>query len=188
MRTLPMGRISLMLAALFATACDNRPDLNPDAAHWDVKVTGFIDTCNDPGVSSSDDFTYSLTFDGSATDLAIGWDTFANGAISGCFLTYGSPLVGEDRAGGFVQWKLSGEAYWRQGGDACSLMDRAGDYDDYYDELDFDTDWDQRADVDISEADWIGVETFRIENSEDPALSIGCTYTSLVVGSYAGSG
>lgn len=174
---------SLPLAALLLGAC-GQPELNPDAYHWDVVLSGFEDTCNEPAEPYRESMTYSLSFDGSAASVALGWETFANGSISGCNLEYESPLIGEDRPGGFVQWVLTGEAAMRSGGDGCDMGEQVDEFinganlswDDYSDGKDADA------------VDWIGIETFEIAYSEDPALVAGCTYSLLVVGAYQQNG
>lgn len=175
--------------ALLAGACKD-PELNPDAYHWDVTVSGFEDDCNVPAVGSLEEYTYSLLFEGSIVNLYIGWDAFANGAISGCSITYQSPTVLEERAGGNVQWLMTGEGFYRQIGDTCDIPDRVNEYYDAYpDLLDFDGDWASRSGgLELSAVDWIGVETFEIVNSEDESLPLGCTYSSLVVGQYREDG
>ena len=128
--------------------------------YWDVSLVGAVDTCNEPTMPYSDEFSYRLTFDGGNVDLSIGEDLFATGFLPGtCELTYESVVWSEQRGVHEVRWMLHGEAVIRLGGDACGL------------------------DVGV---DWAGTETFEIMDSEDPALTIGCEYQLSVEGIYAG--
>lgn len=184
-----MNRIVPLLGVLLAAGC-GQPELNPDAFHWDVVVSGFDDQCNEPAVPSKDNFTYSLSFEGSLVDLAIGWDSFASGTISGCSIRYESPLVGQDHGGHQVQWELAGEGFFRQGRDDCEMGEKVQQiYDNNAPLLDFEADWEQRSDVaDADRVDWVSVETFRIISDEAEDLPVNCTYTSLVVGSFVVAG
>lgn len=187
----------MRLSLILLLAGCGQPELNPDAYHWDVLVTGFADTCNAEPQGYSEQFVYSLSYgegdEASAVNVGIGWDTFASGRISGCSIAYDSPVVGEDRNGGevFVQWQMSGYAYNRQGGDACSMAERVNEVYGEHEDLDFDSDWSSRSNIEEPDAvDWIGVETFEIVNVVDAegepsdAFPVGCQYSTLVVGSY----
>lgn len=151
------------LALIALAACGGGEELDPDAYYWDVSLLGTFSTCHDDDnvVGYAEDFTYGLSFDGSATTLRIDGNTFASGLISGCSLDYESGVVGQDRPGGFVQWQLLGEALIETGGDGCSIPDIEG-----------------------TPLDWYGTETFVITYSEDPALAEGCEYEMSVQGVY----
>lgn len=173
-----------LLSLLLLAAC-GQPELDPDAYHWDVVLSGFEDTCNDPAQAYQESMTYSLSYEGSATALAIGWETFANGQLTGCNLEYESPLIGEDRSDGFVQWVLSGYATYRSGGDSCDMGEQV-------DELmsDYRLSWDDYSGgLAAEDVDWIGVETFEIEYADETSsLVAGCVYSMLVVGTYREDG
>ncbi len=154
----------LPLLLLPLAACEE-DTLDPDSFNWEVTVTGVEDLCNptDPQ-GFQQDFTYSLFFDGSITTITIGDENFASGIMSGCSLEYDTPVVGERRGDNeefWVKWQLTGEALLRQGGSSC----------------------------DIDEGlDWQGEETFELVETDDPSLSVGCTYTMAVEGTYLGQG
>lgn len=152
----PLLALALLLPAL--SACDS-DELDPEGYHWQVKVSGAVDQCNDDPVAYQESFVYSLFFNGSETLIKIGDEEFAEGLISGCSLEYESDLIGEQRGtdGVWIKWRLTGEAVIRQGGSGCELEEGI---------------------------DWEGTETFTIEDSEDTGLAEGCTYTMDVVGTY----
>ena len=158
MRRLPV------LFALNLVACGEE-GLDPAGFHWEVEVVATEDLCNGTLEEWQEIFTYSLFFDGAATDLKIGEETFATGTLSGCRLTYESFLVGERRGPNdefWVQWTLDGEATLRQGGSSCDL------------------------DPDV---DWFGTEVFTIlQASEELGYPSDCTYTTEVQGTYLGHG
>ena len=144
---------------LLASACG--PDgLDPDGAHWEVTVTGEVDTCHakGEGVGYRETFIYSLFYEGSVTDLRIGDDTFATGIVSGCSISYESPVIGETSDDGYeIKWQLTGAATVRAGGQGCSLGDGS---------------------------DWLGTETFEVITSDDPDIEVGCEYAMSVDGTY----
>jgi len=147
-------------AMLFLTlGCAEEGALDPEGAHWDVTVEGSVDTCHaeGEGVGFRQTYVYSLFYEGSITDLRIGGDSFATGIVSGCSLSYESPIIGEERESGELKWQLTGEATLRAGGDGCSLGDGS---------------------------DWVGTETFEIVESQDPDIEVGCEYTMTVEGMY----
>ncbi len=159
-----MRRLPVLLA-LTIVACGDE-GLDPEGYHWEVEASTVEDLCNPPPLQEwQESYVYSLYFDGGATDLKIGDQTFATGTISGCRLTYESFLVGERRGPDdqfWVQWILEGEATLRQGGSSCDL------------------------DADV---DWIGTEVFTIlQASEELGYPKDCTYTTTVQGTYLGHG
>lgn len=172
------------LGLLALTGC--QPEEDENLYTWDVKVTGVEDNCNEEDVASTEKLTFGVAFDGSLATLKVvdeTTDAFATGSISGCTISYESAVVGEpDRAGGPVQWVLSGEAVYRTGGDTCNMaenvqetMDRLAISTDDYDYLDGNA---------AEDLDWVGIETFEVVASENEQVPVGCTYTSFVAGTY----
>ncbi len=153
----------LMTLLLALAACGDEA-LDPDAYYWDVSLLGIHSTCHndDNVVGYAEDFTYGLTFEGSATVLRIEGNSFSSGQLTGCSLEYASGTIGQERDAGFVQWDLSGTALIETGGDGCDIPD----------------------DADGNALDWYGTETFTIVYSEDPAVEVGCTYDIEVSGVY----
>ncbi len=118
------------------------------------------DLCNNSPVDYQETFTYSLYYEpeGSGVDLRIDGASFATGVISGCMVEYESPITGEERGEDlWIKWQLTGEATHRPGGYSCDLDDGV---------------------------DWSGEEVFQVVSSDDPDFSVGCTYTTNVVGIY----
>ena len=159
-RVLSILTPSILMLSLPLSGCG---DSEEGAYQWEVEVTAITDLCNPAPVGYQETFTYSLYFNGSATDLRIEGESFATGEISGCSLTYASPIIGETRGDPdssiWVKWQLEGEATIRQGGSACELEDGL---------------------------DWEGTEVFEILSSDDTGLEEGCTYTMEVKGTYLG--
>lgn len=175
---------------LFTTlvGCGDKEELDPDSYHWDIRVTGVENDCSEDQQGYAEDFIYSLDFVGELTKLKIGYDGFATGSLRGCQLIYQSQVVGEpDRAGGAVQWVLSGDAVERSGGDICDMEDKVEEYRNLA-EIDDET-WTEFRDKYLmdnepADVDWVGVESFEIVASENESLEVGCTYTSFVAGTY----
>jgi hypothetical protein len=157
-----MTRLALMLLPLIAACAEEEFTLDPEAYYWDVELLGTHSTCHDEdnAVGYDVSFTYGLHFAGSAATLKIEGNTFASGLLTGCDLAYSSGVYGQDRDQGFVQWELIGEAVIDYGDDACGLAD----------------------DTNGAPLDWVGVETFHIVYSEDPAIEEGCLYELSVAG------
>jgi len=176
----------LLFSALIA--CGDKDELDPDSYHWDVRVTGVENTCTEDQDGYSEDFVYSLDFTGSLTKLKIGYDGFATGTLKGCELEYESQVVGEpDRAGGAVQWVLSGNAVQRTGGDICDMEDKVEEMRN--DAEIADDVWGEFRDKYLmsnepADIDWVGIETFEIVGSENESVEVGCSYTSFVAGTY----
>ncbi|HJN76670.1 MAG TPA: hypothetical protein QGF58_22255 [Myxococcota bacterium] len=177
----------LLLSALFI-ACGDKDELDPDSYHWDIRVTGVENDCSEEQQGYSEDFVYSLDFTGSLTKLKIGYDGFATGTLKGCVLEYESQVVGEpDRAGGAVQWVLTGEAVQRTGGEICDMADKVEEYRNTA-EIEDET-WSEFRDNYLvqnepADVDWVGIETFEIVASENESIEVGCTYRSFVAGKY----
>lgn len=147
-----------LLAAALGTGCQE----SATGFTWEVTATGVEDLCNVPPQAYQESFDYTLFFSGSMTDLRVQGQSFATGEISGCNLSYVSPIMGEKRpSGALVKWQLEGDATLRQGGASCDLPE---------------------------DRDWVGTEIFTIVESEDPDLVAGCSYTLSLEGTYLGSG
>ncbi len=157
-----MLRLPAALIALAACGGGGAPD--PVTYYWDVSLEGTDTTCEAAPADYAEDFTYGLSFDGSAVTLRIDGNPFASGLISGCSLSYESGVIGQDRPGGFVQWQLLGEALVETGGEGCDIP----------------------AGPDGEALDWLGTERFAITYSEDPAVAEGCEYELSVAGVYVG--
>ena len=124
--------------------------------YWRLNATTGDDGCN-TSTQYAEEFDYRLEIDVSTVSVAIGPDTFAEGQIDGCTVTYDSIVWTEVRPAGNIQWTLTGEATAQRGDGACGIS-----------------------------TDWIGTETFLVLSSEDPAISPGCTYTLNLSGTYEG--
>jgi hypothetical protein len=154
---------------------------------WDVKVTGVDNSCTEDAGGSAETFTFGAAFEGSLVALKIvgteTTDTFATGSISGCTVSYESQVVGEpDRAGGPVQWVLSGEAVYRTGGEVCNMAENVAET---AADMNIDLDsFDYLNGADPDQVDWVGQETFEVVASENESVAVGCTYTSFVAGTY----
>ena len=152
--------VAPLLSLVAAVAGCSAEGLDPDAYHWEITVSMTDDQCNPSPVSYQETFTYSLYYEeqGSSVDLRIDGASFATGLISGCTIEYESPVTGEERGEDtWIKWQLHGEATFRPGGYSCDLEDGV---------------------------DWQGEEVFQVVSSDDPSLSVGCTYTTSVVGVY----
>lgn len=175
--------VLLSLAALMG--CAEPEDEN--LFTWDVKVTGVDNSCTEDAGGSAETFTFGAAFEGSLVALKIvgteTTDTFATGSISGCTVTYESQVVGEpDRAGGPVQWVLSGEAVYRTGGEVCNMAENVAET---AADMNIDLDsFDYLSGADPDQVDWVGHETFEVVASENESVAVGCTYTSFVAGTY----
>ncbi len=176
-----------MLFALLSLGCTGGGE-DESTYNWEVKVTSVDNTCTEDNSGTVERFVYELDFaQGSLTDLHIEGERFATGSLTGCRLEYQSQVVGEpDRAGGSIQWVLSGEAIERTGGDTCDIEDHTADTLADWGIVDAD-DVDNYLDGhEPSELDWIGWESFEIVASEDESIAVGCTYDLLVAGVYLG--
>lgn len=179
--------LPLVLLSLVALVGCAEPE-DENLFTWDVTVTGWDPSCDASDVPYKESFTYGAAFEGSLVALKIvgaeSTDTFATGSISGCTISYESQVVGEpDRAGGPVQWVLTGEAIYRTGGEVCNVEENA-------------TELAGRQGIpeediplyfgggELSELDWVGTETFEIVASENEGVPVGCNYTMITSGTY----
>ncbi len=178
--------LPLVLLSLVAlVGCAESEDEN--LFTWDVLVTGVDNNCTEDESGSSETFTFGAAFEGSLVALKIvgveSTDTFATGSISGCTVTYESQVVGEpDRAGGPVQWVLTGEAVYRTGGEVCNMAENVAET-----AADMNVDlqsFDYLNGADADTVDWVGRESFEVVASENEGVPVGCTYTSFVAGTY----
>ncbi len=124
--------------------------------YWNVEATGVENACTGNGAQWSDSFDYRVTFDGNDIVLAVGEDVFATGFADGCSLSYQSIVWGEDVEGDEVRWQILGSARVDPGGGAGCVAD----------------------------SDWDGTEIFEIVNSEHPDISVGCTYSTQLIGTW----
>lgn len=175
----------VLLTAATLVGCAEPVD--EDLFTWDVKVTGVDNSCTEDDSGSSESFTFGAAFEGSLVALKIvgvdTTDTFATGNISGCTISYESQVVGEpDRAGGPVQWVLSGEAVYRTGGEVCNMAENVAETAERMD-IDLES-FDYLGGAAAADVDWVGSETFEVVASENEGVPVGCTYTSFVAGTY----
>ncbi len=175
--------VLLSLVALVGCAESEEEDLFT----WNVKVTGVDNSCTEDESGSTESLTVGATFEGSLVSLKVvgdeSTDTFATGSISGCTVSYESQVVGEpDRAGGPVQWVLSGEAVFRTGGEVCNMAENVAET---AADLDVDLEsFDYLNGAEPDDVDWVGREIFEVVASENEGVPVGCTYTSFVAGTY----
>ena len=170
-----------------------------DYLHWDVTAVGVEDDCNTPPESFFEEMTYALSFQGSATNLAIfeegDYNSFAAGVLGGCRLVYESSVVKESRGDSdenYIQWQLSGEAYMQQSNGGCDIEARVNEL-----LLTLPAegaggrDWESLTiDAQPRDLDWIGTESFEIVGVGDDVEGIepGCVYQLLTAGLYEGKG
>jgi hypothetical protein len=147
--------LTRVLAASWLVAC-TRDDLQGD--YFDVTFTGVEDTCSGQAPSYTEDVTYRVVIEGQGVEVAVGSDVFATGRADGCNIEYTSIVWTEDRDGASISWQISGEAAINVGGgNSCPIGDGV---------------------------DWLGIETFEIISSEDPAYAPGCGLESEAVGNF----
>ena len=98
-----------------------------------------------------------LFYDGDNAEIKVDGQTFATGVLEGCELSYESPVWLEERSEGDIQWSVIGHETEVQAKVDCGLPQGV---------------------------DWIGYEEIQIIESEDPAMSPGCSYRVSVTGEY----
>jgi hypothetical protein len=144
------------------------PLADPDA-RWEVTVTGDETDCTlDKGaVDYTHTYTYEVSWpnqddgDVSTTELRIDGEPFATGTTAGCTIEYTSPTWLDEREQGYIKWHIVGTAQQQQAAGGCEIKD------------DF---------------DWDGIETITVEESTDPEIEEGCTYSTTVQGHFLGGG
>ena len=157
-----MGRFGKAIAVLgligaSLTGCGEKAE---PGFQWDVTALVTGNYCFEADEGWQKEYTYKLSYEGAAVSLSIGNDQFATGTIQGCQIVYHSVVWMEERDGFEIRWKLDGEAYYRQEGGCETFLD--------------------------DNIDWLGTETFTIENSNHPEYPVGCTMELEVQGEYAG--
>ena len=131
----------------------------PDGV-WSVTVTGTETNCISDTSGYLESFNYALFFDGTQTEVYIEDDLFATGQLRGCYLEYRSAVYLEEALDGAFRWGISGTADVQGLGGGCDLPE---------------------------DLDWSGTETLTVEESDNPNIEEGCTYTMAVEGTYSGS-
>jgi hypothetical protein len=150
-------------------------DVAPDGV-WNITVESSI--IDSSGVESLDStcigedgaarvynetFQYDLYYDGSAVQIDVDGQIFANGSRAGCGLSYESSIWLEDRAAGRVTWYVEGSARYRGTAGGCDNEVEQG-------------------------SDWSGTETIIVVDSEDESIPIGCEYNLVTSGTVVSGG
>ena len=196
MKPLAFSVLLIALPAFFACGGSERSE---DYTHWEITAVGVDEDCNTPPVSFFDEMTYALSFQGSATNLAIfeegEYNSFAAGVLGGCRLTYESSVVKESRGDSddnYIQWQLSGEAFMQQTGGGCDIETRVNEIlATLPAEGASGRDWESLTiDTQPRDLDWIGTEVFEIVGvgADVTDIEAGCSYQLLTAGVYDGSG
>lgn len=151
----------LSMLVFFLVGCGTQtPD--PDAV-WEVTLTGDSTNCFDSTEGYQNQYNYQIYYPSSdaTTEIRIDGELFASGFTSGCTIEYSTPTWLEERDQGYLKWSIEGTAEAQQGAGGCSIAKKF---------------------------DWYGTETITVEESTDPEISEGCTYTLTTTGFFKGSG
>lgn len=124
-----------------------------------VEAYSKTDLCNRPPVGYEDSFDIRLLQSGSQVDLFVGNSAFARGGISGCEVSYATAIWTDARSSGDLRWRMTGVATVDFGNEGCGLS--AG-------------------------LDWSGTEVYEIVGSNDPGITVGCTYELELFGVWTG--
>lgn len=144
---------SLIVASMVAGGCAGG-DL--PGHRFDVAVEVSEDGCAQDTVGDKESFTYRVVVEGASAQVFVGEDLLGTGVLSGCDITYTSPLWSDVRPRGDIRWRLSGDAVIALG-DGCAAEDG-----------------------------WTGIETAEILESADADVQGGCVVRWDVTGSYEG--
>lgn len=135
---------------LLLLACKEESNVPEGATTYEVTVVATVDECHEGNTQGSKEtFAYQIALDGSTATVYIDEQQFAVGLISGCSLTYQTPIIGEETDNdGPIKWQLFGTAELDAGDNACVP----------------------------SEYDWDGTEYFEVISSDEDTLEPGCEY------------
>lgn len=135
---------------LMMLACKHESKLPEGGTSYDITVTATKDECHPAATEGYEEtFTYYIALDGSTAGVYIDEQLFASGTVSGCTITYQTPIIGEEsEQDGDIKWQLFGQADFDDGSDACVAGDK----------------------------DWAGTEYFEIVATENDSLEPGCQY------------
>lgn len=148
--------LGFLLASLcLAPACG----VGTEPGHYfEVTTTGARNRCTEADPTEySETFTYRLEFI-SVNDVVLYVDGIALGAgvVSGCELTYRSPLYTDVRDEDTIRWSLRGEARIALGDNASCGAGQG----------------------------WTGLETIEVSSSTTDEVEVGCVYELEVGGRY----
>ena len=132
------------------------PQETPDGI-WAVTVTGLETSCVDDTSGFLEDYEYRVFYNGTQAEVYIEDSLFATGQHRGCFFEYQSAAYLEDAPEGRFTWSISGRADVQGVAGGCDVPEGL---------------------------DWSGTETLTVEESEHPEVSVGCTYSMSVTGTY----
>jgi len=163
-----------LLVATMACSGDGE-DVAPDGV-WDITVaSGIIESNGSEALDSTcigedasarvynETFKYELYYDGSAVQIDVDGQIFANGTRAGCALSYESSIWLEDRAAGRITWYVEGSARYRGTAGGCDNEVEQG-------------------------SDWSGTETIIVVDSEDETVPVGCEYNLVTSGTVVSGG
>lgn len=144
------------MTLLLLLACQQESKVPEDATGYSITVTAEKDECHPDATEGYEEtFQYFIALDGSSASIYIDEQLFASGIVSGCAITYQTPIIGEDtEKDGNVKWQLFGEANFDDGSDACVT----------------------------GKNDWEGTEYFEIVSTENDTLEPGCEYQTTTAG------
>jgi len=192
-RAMKLRGLALIVVGLaFGAGCASG-ERDENYSHWEVAAVGVADECNIPPQSFSQQMTYALAFEGSSTSLSLfeegDYNGFAAGVLGGCRLVYESSVYKEERGDSedaYIQWKLSGEAFFQLDGGGCDIEARLNEI--LYvlpSEGAGGREWETlEIDYPPRDLDWVGTETFEIVGvgSAIEGIEPGCTYEVLTAG------
>ena len=144
------------MTLLLLLACQQASKVPENATPYLITVTATKDECHPAATDGYEEkFTYFIALDGSSASIYIDEQLFASGIVSGCSITYQTPIIGEESENdGNIKWQLFGQADFDDGSDACVSGDN----------------------------DWEGTEYFEIVSTENDTLEPGCEYQTDTVG------